>query len=573
MGHIDNSKIANILYEIADLLELKGVNFKPRAYRRAARNIENHPKEIDEIYRKGELKEIEGVGSSIASKVEEIIETSDLNYLKELKKEFPEEIQKLMDIQGIGPKTVLKLYKKLEIKNLEDLEAAAKEGKIRDLEGFGKKSEVNILKSIKMFKESQGRFLLGHIAPIAHDIEKKLGDLEEVLDIELAGSIRRKKDTIGDIDILIISSDPSKVMDFFTDMSEVKRILSKGKTRSTVIVSENLQVDLRVVEKESFGSALQYFTGSKEHNIKLRQIALDKNMKLSEYGLLNKKDNEMVAGEKEKEIYEKLGLSYIIPELREDRGEIEAALNGKLPSLICLDDIRGDLHIHTNWSEGSNTVEEMARKAKDLGYEYIAICDHSKTLQIAQGLDDDELKDQIKEIESINAEIDGIEILSGVEANIDSNGNLDVSKEVLKDLEFVVASIHSGFKNSEEKMTERVINAMHNDYVNAIGHPTGRILNKRKSYELDLTKVFETAEELNILMELNSYPERLDLSDTNCKKAKDYNLQIVINTDSHNADQMRYMEFGVATARRGWLEKKNVFNTFNFKDLKKKLNV
>lgn len=573
MGHVTNTKIANILFEIADLLELKGVSFKPRAYRRAAQNINSLADDIETYYKKGEIEKISGVGESISLKIKEILENGKLKYLEDLRKEFPEGLVELMKIQGLGPQRLMDLYKELGISNVDQLKSAAKDKKIRNLEGFGKKTEENILKGIKMYEESKKRFLLGDILPIAEEILDKLNTLKEVQKIEIAGSIRRKKETIGDVDILVVSSEPDEVMDYFTGMSEVERILSKGRTKSSIIAENNLQVDLRVIDKSSFGSALQYFTGSKEHNIKLRKIALDQNWKLSEYALRDNKNNKKIAGEKEAEIYEALGLAYIEPELREDRGEIEAAKNNTLPDLIKLSDIRGDLHIHTNWSEGSHSIKEMAKEASNLGYEYIAICDHSKTLQIAHGLDEDDYKNQMKEIEKINEELDTIEILSGAEVNIDSKGKIDLNNEILKDLDFVVASIHSGFKQSKEKITKRLINAMDNDYINAIGHPTGRIINKRASYDLDVPKIFEKASELDIFMELNSLPERLDLSDVNCKKAKEYDLKIVINTDSHNKNNLRYMKLGVATARRGWLEKEKVINTLILSDLKKKLNL
>ncbi len=571
MRSVLNKKVADILFEIADLLELKGVQFKPRAYRRAAQNINNFSEDITIFYENENLEDIEGVGKSIALKIKEIIETGSLKYLKELRQEFPQGLQEMMDIQGLGPKSLMKLYNELNIQNIDELEKAAKNQKIRSIEGFGEKSEENILKNIEMYKKYQERFLLGDILPIAENIEKKLANLKEVKRIDLAGSIRRKKETIGDVDILIISPNPNKVMDFFTELEEAKRVVSKGHTRSTIITVENLQVDLRVVEKESYGSALQYFTGSKEHNIKLRSIALKKNWKLSEYGLIDKDLTETIASENEADIYKALGLDYIEPELREDRGEIEAAQEGKLPTLIKLDDIKGDLHMHTKWSEGSNTIEEMAQAAKEIGYQYIAICDHAETLQVASGLSSKEIREQMNEIDEINKKVEGITILSGIEANIDAEGKLDVKNEVLKDLDIVVASIHSGFKNSEEIMTTRILNAMHNDYVNIIGHPTGRLLNKREPYEVNLSKIFETAADLGIFLELNAFPDRLDLSDVNCRAAKDNDILITINTDSHHKDHLRYMKYGIATARRGWLEKKDVANTLILKELKKLL--
>jgi DNA polymerase (family 10) len=568
---VKNREIADILYEIADYLEIKEVQFKPRAYRRAAQSIETFSEDIQDVYEREELENIPGVGASIASKIKEILETGHLEYLEELREERPESLREMMEIEGIGPKTALKLYKELKIRNIDELESAAQEGKIRDLEGFGKKTEENILEHIKMYRSFHKRFILGFILPDAQDIVNKLKDLEEVEKISLAGSIRRKKETIGDVDILLTSQNPPKVMNFFTELPEAERVIAKGKTKSTIVIANNLHVDLRIINKESYGAALQYFTGSKEHNIKLREMALDNNWKLSEYGLFEKEIDEMIAGETEEGIYKKLEMSYVEPELRENRGEIEAAINDELPRLIGYEDVKGDLHVHSTWSEGVHSLEEMAETARSLGREYIAICDHAKTLQIAQGLTDEDLRKQIKEIEKINRKMDDFTILSGVEANIDSDGNMDVGNDVLKDLDVVVASVHSGLKQSEKKLTERVLNAMHNDHVTVIGHPTGRLLNERKPCELDLSKVFDAASELGVFMEINAFPNRLDLSDVNCRKAKEYGVKFSLGSDAHNRDHLRYLELGIATARRGWLEKKNIINTLSLKELKKLL--
>jgi DNA polymerase (family 10) len=562
-----------MLYEIADLLELKGVQFKPRAYRRAAQNIETLSDDIEKVYKENMLQEIEGVGESIATKVREILETGNLEYLQDLKAEFPSGLQEMMNIQGLGPKTLMKLYEELGISNLDELETAAKNKKIRKLEGFGKKSENNILENIELYKKFQERFLLGYILPIAKGIENKLKNLKEVEKINLAGSIRRRKETIGDVDILIVSKKPTEVMDYFTSLEEVERIVSKGETKSTIITGEDLQIDLRVVEESSFGSALQYFTGSKDHNIELRKIALDSNWKLSEYGLVSKDDNKIIARESEEDIYKKLGLKYIEPELRENRGEIKASKKGTLPDLIQLKDIKGDLHVHTKWSEGSHTIKEMAKEAIKFEYDYLAICDHAKTLQIAQGIKDEDFPDYIDEIKRLDDELDEIKIFSGIEANIDSDGNLDVPIKFLKDLDIVVGSVHSGFKMKEKEMTARINKALHNDYINILGHPTGRILKKREPYEVNLTEIFKTAKDMNVFMEINSFPERLDLSDINCQNAKKYKIEFAINTDAHNLDHLRYMELGIATARRGWLEKKDVINSLELSELKNKIQI
>ncbi len=564
---IRNSEVADLLYEIADLLELKGVQFKPRAYRRAAQTIETLAEDLNLIYEKGKLQGIPGIGASIASKIQEILETGSLAYLEELREELPDGLREMMEIEGIGPKTALRLHKRLEVSSVEALELAAKQGKIREQEGFGAKSEENILQGIQLHRSAQERFLLGYVFPIAQEMERRLKSLTAVGRISLAGSFRRRKETIGDLDILVTSQEPTVIMDFFTELPEVKRVLAKGKTKSTVVLTNNLQVDLRVVEEDSFGSALQYFTGSKEHNIRLRELALDRNWKLSEYSLLDRKTGKKIAGEDEEGIYEALGLGYIEPELRENRGEIEASLEDRLPSLINIGEIMGDLHVHSTWSDGAYSIKEMAKSAKSLGYEYLGICDHSKTLQIAHGLNEEDIQRQIKEIEKLNHQTDEFTVLSGIEVNIDSNGKLDIKDEVLKELDIVVASVHSGFRQPEEKMTRRILTAMHNDYVDVIGHPTGRIINKRDPYQIDLPKIWETAAEQGVFMEINAFPNRLDLSDIDCFKAKDYKLKFSIATDAHNKDHLRYMEMGVATARRGWLEKDDIVNTRDLKEL------
>jgi DNA polymerase (family 10) len=568
MSQLENDEIANILYEIADLLELKGIQFKPQAYRKAARNIKSLSESIRTLYAKGELKEIPGVGESISSKVKEIIEKGKLQYLDDLRKEFPIHLQNLLKIQGLGPKRLIKLYKELDIKNLEDLEKAIKNEEIQKIEGFGKKSEENILKGIQLYKESQKRFLLGDILPIALELKSMLTNQKATEIVEIAGSIRRRKETIGDVDILVVSDKPRQVMDFFVNLEIVNRVLSKGLTRSSVITERNLQIDLRVIERSSFGSALLYFTGSKEHNIKLRKIALERNWKLSEYGLRDKHKNEVIAQKREDQIYKVLNMAYIPPELREDRGEIEAAIKSELPKLIELSDIKGDLHIHTIWSDGENSIEEMAQKGIELGYQYLAVCDHTKGLQVANGLDEYRISEQFKKIDKLNEKLDEIEILKGAEVNIDSNGKLDLNNSKLKELDVVVASIHSGFKGAKQKLTDRLISAMHNDYVNIIGHPTGRIIHQREPLDLDLTKIFKVASDLGIHMELNSFPNRLDLSDINCRKVKNSDLKIVINTDAHHTTQMKYMELGVATAKRGWIEKSDAINCLPLKKLR-----
>jgi DNA polymerase (family 10) len=569
MVSIRNYEISQILYNIAELLDLQSVKFKPMAYRRAAQNIESLSEDIEDIYKRGELEEIPGVGKGIASRIKEYLETGKLIYLEELKREFPKGMEELIKIEGIGPKTALKLIKELKINTVEELEEVIKQGKLNGINGFGMKKEENILRGIEFYKASKGRFLLGDILPIANLLEDAFKKMKFIQKVNIAGSIRRKNETVRDIDILAVSKEPQKVIKFFTEMKNIKEVLTEGETKCSVILTDKLQVDLRVIDASSYGSALQYFTGSKDHNVKLRQLAKRKKWKLNEYGLFNTTTNEKIAGENEKEIYTSLDLEYIEPELRENRGEIEAAQKRILPKLVELDQIKGDLHVHTVWSDGSNSIEEMAEAAKQLNYEYIAICDHARGLQIVRSLSERDIIKQLQEIELINRKMEDFTVLSGIELNIDARGQLDIKNAVLKDLDIVISSIHSGFKQEEKKMTERVLKAIHNDNVNILGHPMGRIINRRSPLNLNLLKVFETASELGVLMEINAFPDRLDLSDINCFTARDHNIQFSIGTDAHSVEQLNFMEFGISTARRGWLESKHIVNTFTPKDLKK----
>jgi DNA polymerase (family 10) len=568
---VSNQEIASILYEIADILELKGVEWKPRAYRKAAQSVETLGEPIVAIYERGELQDIPGIGESIAEKIQEIIEKGKLEYLEDLRSEFPEGIRELENIEGIGPKSALTLHAKLGIQTLDDLEKAARQGKIRELKGFGETVEKNILEGIQRYRSTEKRSPLGYIMPIASRIVEQLQENKAAIQVEVAGSIRRRKETVGDIDILISSSDPASVMDRFCSLPQVKKVIAKGGKKSTILVGDNLHVDLRHIEEKQFGAGLMYFTGSKAHNIALRKRALKQGMKLSEYGLVKERDGEVVAEKEEQEIYKALGLPYIPPELRENRGEIEAAEAGKLPHLLQPDQIRGDLHVHSEWSEGNDPIEDLAIRAREMGYEYLAICDHAKSLGIARGLTEEELYDQRKEIDTVNESVDGITLLAGIEANIGSNGRLDLNRTVLEDLDLVIAGIHSGFKQSGEKITERVVNAMENEPLHMIVHPTGRILEKRPPFHIDLQKVYTVASEQGVLLEINAFPTRLDLSDIHARAAKEKGVLLGIGTDTHDVSHLRYMELGVATARRGWLEKKDVINTHSLTDLRKRL--
>lgn len=569
LSRMSNIEVAAVLYEVADLLEIKGVRFKPHAYRRAAQAIETLPEDIADVTREGRLDEVPGVGKGIAEKVREVVETGGLAYLESLREELPEGVQELTRIEGIGPKKAIALSHELGIRTVDDLAAAAKAGRIRDLPGFGEKTEQNILASIRMSKTARERHLLGYILPIARDIERRLSSLDSVRRVSLAGSIRRRKETIGDVDILAASTRPDEVMEVFSTLPGISRVLARGTTKTSVVLATGVQVDLRVVEDEHFGAALQYFTGSKEHNIALRKLAIARNWRLNEYGLVDLASGRVVAGEDEAGVYRALDLPWIEPELREDRGEIEAARTGTLPGLVEYESVRGDLHVHTRWSEGSHSIEEMAEAAKALGYEYIAVCDHAETLRIARGLSPERLTDQIREIERINREADGdFTVLAGTECNIGTDGGIDLPDSALADLDVVVASVHSGFKQSEQEMTERVVTAMQNDYVDIIGHPTGRILLTREPYRLDLPTVFDAAAALGVLMEINAFPSRLDLSDVNCRLAREHDLKFSLGSDAHSRENLRYMEFGVATARRGWLAAEDIVNTRSLEELR-----
>lgn len=566
---VTNTEIAAIFFEIGDLLTLEGVAFKPRAYLRAARAIETLDEDVADIYDRGELETIPGVGTAIAAKIQTIIEEGTLPYLDQLRKDLPPGLRDLMEIEGIGPKKARLLHTKLGITGIEDLETAVKERRVRTITGFGELSERKIAESIQVWKERHTRFLLGYILPEAEAVEQNLKSHPAVMEACLAGSIRRRKETVGDVDILVSTDDPETVSAFFCSLPERRRVVMQGPKRSTIVLQNNLHVDLRVIRQEQFGAALQYFTGSKAHNIQLRQRAIEQGWKLNEYGLFAREGDEVIAREREEDIYTALGLAFIPPELRENTGEIEAAAEGRLPRLIGYGEVKGDLHVHTRRSDGAHTVREMAEAAQEHGREYIAICDHAEGLPVAHGISADAILKQAKEIADLNREPDGITVLHGIEANIDTEGRLDVRKKVLRDLDFVVASVHSSFRQPEPEMTERLLTAIHHDHVDMIGHPTGRLIMKRDPYRFDQDTVFEAAAAAHVLMEINAFPTRLDLSDVNCRRARSSGVMMGIGTDAHHTDHLRYLDLGVAVARRGWLEREDVINTRPLAELRK----
>jgi DNA polymerase (family 10) len=564
-----NQEIARIFNEIADILEIKGENpFRIRAYRRAAQNIDGLPRDIASLSEE-ELLGIPGIGQDLAGKVREYINTGTIGTYEELKREIPEGLTLLLTVPGLGPKTAKLLYERLKIKDIEDLERLAREHKLRGLPGIKEKTEENILKGIEMLKRGKERLPIGRVLPIAREIFDLMKEKAPVVKLSLAGSLRRWKDTIKDIDILATSKEPEKVMNIFVRLPVVKEVLMKGPTKSSIVTTEGIQVDLRVVEEDSFGAALAYFTGSKAHNIKIREMAVKAGLKINEYGIFRESDNRRIGGEREEDVYRVLGLPYIPPELREDTGEIEAALEGRLPGLIELSDIKGDLHVHSKHSDGSHTIEELVRAAKERGYEYIAITDHTKGLGVARGLNEEKVLDELKEVRELNKRLRGFRVLMGVEVDIRSDFTLDLPDEVLARLDIVVASIHSGFRQSRDQLTKRLLSAIDNPFVTIIAHPTGRLIGERDAYDIDLEEVFKRLKEKGKAIEINAYPLRLDINDLQAKRAKELGIPIAINTDTHLINQFDYMQYGVSIARRGWLEKDDVLNSMTTENLLK----
>lgn len=574
-----NREIAELFYEAADILEYQQVEWKPRAYRRAAQMIENLEEDIGKLYeREGKkgLTEIPGVGVSIADHIVEYLKTGKVEKFEKLKGKTPSGTTELMEIRGLGAKRIKKLADALGIVTILDLKKAIGAHKLRKLEDFGEKSEENLARAIEQYEKSHARMALGKALPLAEEIISALKaeckstaskvDLSKII---YTGSLRRLKETIGDIDILAEAEkeEALKIMNAFVSLPEVEQIILKGSTKSSVILGEGTAIDLRVVPPESYGAALQYFTGSKEHNIELRNIAIRAGYKLSEYGLYLKKSGKQIAGKNEEEIYEKLGLAYIPPELRENRGELKAAAKNTLPKLIEAGDLRGDLHMHTNYSEGRESLETMIERAEALGYEYIAVTDHSHSQRIASGMEIETLKTQLKEIEKLSKRF-RIKILKGSEVEILKDGRLDYPDEVLKELDIVVGAVHSGFSASEREMTGRIITALENRHLDILAHPSGRLLGKREAYAVNFGKVFEAAAANGKVMEINSQPLRLDLNDELILRAKDYDLKFCISTDSHSISDLASMRYGLGQARRGWLEKEDIVNTYPYPKLK-----
>lgn len=590
-----NRELAKIFNDMARFLRIEGVAFKPYAYERAAISLETLSEDVGDMYRRGGVKallEIPGIGKAMADHIEGYLKTGKIKHYESFKKKLPIDFDGLVRVEGMGAKKAKVLYQKLGVKNLKDLEKVAKAHKIAPLFGFGEKTEKNILQGLEFLKRDKGRFLLGQILPTARKVVEKLKTLKEVEEISLAGSVRRRKETIGDVDILVVSKKPGKVMDFFVKLDGVEKVWGKGGTKASIRMREGFDVDLRVVPNESYGSALQYFTGNKDHNVATRRIAIDKGLKLSEYGVFRGKKSRsqsdrgssiksgQIAGRTEEDVYKAIGLPWIAPELRENEGEIEVALNGKLPKLIEQKDIKGDLHCHSNWDGGKNSIEQMASSAIDMGYEYIGISDHTKFLRIENGLNEKQLLDQHKEIEKLNSKFkrtlrgasnqnSKFRILHGCETNILNDGSVDIKDEVLKKLDYVIAGAHSSLKMPKKEMTQRLLKAMKNPNIDIISHPTGRLIGRRDEYQLDFDKVLEVAKQTGTILEINSSPERLDLRDIYIRRAKAQGVKMIINTDSHQKEQLNLMEYGVSIARRGWAEKNDIVNTLSVENLMK----
>lgn len=564
---LQNTEIADRFEELADLLEIEGANpFRVRAYRNAAQLVRGQTRAMADRIEAGEdLTELPGIGDDLADKIAEMVAKGDLELLQEVRGRTPPALVEIMHLKGLGPKRVKALHEALDVDSLEDLRQAAEAGRIRELEGFGEKTEASILRHIEQRQGEEKRTGLARAEALAAPLVETLGAVEGVEQVEIAGSYRRCKETVGDIDILVRAAADSPVMQAFVGFEAVAEVVSQGDTRSTVILRSGLQVDLRRVDTAAFGAALVYFTGSRAHNIAIRRIANGKGYKINEYGVFE--DDERIAGETEAGVYGTIDLAWIPPELRENRGEVDAAREGRLPELVTLDDIRGDLHCHTDATDGRHGLAEMAEAAAGRGYDYLAITDHSRRVSMANGLDPERLARQIDAIDALNDELDGITLLKGIEVDILEDGSLDLPDAILERLDLRVCAVHYGQDRSREQQTTRILKAMDNPLFNILAHPTGRLLNKRGPYPLDLQAVLEGAAERGCFVELNANPNRLDLDDDGCMQARELGLKVPVSTDAHQAGHLDFMRFGINQARRGWLEAADVLNTLSLKDL------
>ncbi|MGM0516288.1 MAG: DNA polymerase/3'-5' exonuclease PolX [Pseudomonadota bacterium] len=568
---VHNREIAECFDRLATLLEIEGSNpFRVRAYRNAARVIEGQGAQMSALLAEGQdLSELPGIGEDLSAKIATLVETGSLPLLEEVEKRVPAALAKMTEIEGLGPKRVGQLYRELDIRSIEDLEQALEDGRVHELDGFGEKLEGSIAEGIANLQDGEQRMRWADAEAIAEPLADWLREIEGVKQVSLAGSYRRCKETVGDLDILVSCRKDSSVMDRFVEHEEVARVVSHGTTRSSVHLRSGLQVDLRVVPAVSFGAALHYFTGSKAHNIAVRRRGVERGYKINEYGVY--RDDDRLAGRTEEEVFESVELPYIAPELREDRGEIDAAESHELPELVTLEDLRGDLHSHTDATDGADDLETMARAAAERGHEYLAVTDHSKAVRVANGLDADRLLEQVDAIEALNDQLDGITLLKGIEVDILADGRLDLSDDVLERLDVVVCSIHSRFNLSEKQQTERVLRAMENPHFNILAHPTGRLINRRRPYAIDLGRVIKAAAERGAILEVNAQPSRLDLDDRACLLAREHGVKVAISTDAHGTAQLDNLRFGVNQARRGWLTADDVVNTRDLAGLRRLL--
>lgn len=572
-----NSRISELFDEIADMLALDTETdrkFEVLAYRKAAQTIESMQEDVGDICKKGgvdALMELPGVGKSIAASIKEYVDTGHMKKYDDLKKRYPIDFNTMTKIQGLGSKRLFKLYGALKVKNIADLKKAVEQHKISKLEGFGQKSEEEIAKGIAEFESGSQRMVLGRALPEAESMVRKLKSSGLVGKAVIAGSTRRMKETVGDLDILVTSGQPEKVRDFLSKMEETERVIGSGPTKTSVRLRIGLNCDFRVVDESSFGAALQYFTGNKDHNVKVRQIAISKGYKLNEYGLFDRKGKNQ-AGPDEESIYKKLGMQIMDPELREDRGEVELSLKHKMPTVVQLPDIKGDLHVHTTASDGQNTIQEMAEYAKKLGREWIGISDHSKLQAQAGGMDDREMLQHLKNIDKVASKMQGIRILKGAEVDILKDGRLDFENKTMDEMDYRLCSVHNWLNMPREDMTKRVIKAMESGYMTVFSHPTDRIINQRKPIDMDLDKVFQAAEDNGVILEIDGYPDRTDLNDENILKASKYKVKFSTDTDSHRDEHLNFMRYAVSTAKRGWLLSERIVNTLPADKLLKELS-
>jgi DNA polymerase (family 10) len=568
---VQNAEIADRFEQLADLLELQGANpFRVRAYRNAARFIRGHSRSLAELLEEGaDLAELPGIGADLAGKIATLVRTGRLPLLDQMAKKVPAPLVAMTRIEGLGPKRAQALHKALKIRSLEDLARAARSGRIREVPGFGPRTEQLIAERVARAATVEHRLRLADAEQVAKPLVAYARGIEGVKDVEVAGSFRRRRETVGDLDLLVSAARGAKVMDRIVRYEDVVEVQAQGSTRATLRLRNGLQVDVRVVPAAAFGSALHYFTGSKAHNIAVRRMAMARGLKLNEYGIF--RGERRVGGRTEAEVFAAVGLPVIPPELREDRGEIDAARRGKLPQLVRLEDLRGDLHCHSRATDGRDTIEAMAKAAAGRGYEYLSINDHSRHVTVAHGLDRKRLLAQVRAIDRLNARLEGITVLKSVEVDILEDGRLDLPDSVLKELDFTVCAIHYGFGYSRARQTTRILRAMDNPHFSILAHPTGRLINAREAYDIDLERVLEAARERGCIMELNAQPDRLDLDDRGCRLAKELGVKVAISTDAHRVADLELMRFGVDQARRGWLEPGDVVNTLPLTELKRVL--